>query len=372
MPTRRNAMFSMAALAAATAAAGAFPPPDSVSFDAVVSKKKRRDLPAAPRYPTIKAALAAAPAVSAKPFRILISAGIWRERPVVDKPFVHLTGEGRDKTVIVYNLSAGDPGPDGKPLGTFGTPTLTVSAPDFAACHLTVSNDYDYPASVPPPVATDKTGKSGSQAVAISIEGLADRSRFDDVAFHGYQDTLFADVGRCRFTNCLIEGCVDFIFGRAPAVFENCEIRSLLRPGQDFQGFVVAPDTKVGALFGFVFHGCRLTKAAGVGAHTVALGRPWRHTVARADGRYGDPEAVPAAAYIHCWMDDHILPEGWVAMGYTSRWGQKTQMTPEEARFYEYDSYGPGAGKASASRRILSERQAKLFDAANILDGWQG
>ena len=33
-------------------------------------------------------------------------------------------------------------------------------------------------------------------------------------------------TGRQYYTDCYIEGHVDFIFGDAKAVFENCEIRA--------------------------------------------------------------------------------------------------------------------------------------------------
>jgi pectinesterase len=295
---------------------------------------------------------------------------MWRERAVIDKPFIHLIGEGRDESVIVFDRSAGNKGPDGKPLGTFGTATMVVTATDFCATKLTIANDFDYVAHMPSPVSDDKTGASGSQAVAFAIQGGADRSLLEDVHFVGYQDTLFTDSGRSLFRNCRVDGCVDFIFGQGRAVFERCDILSRVRPGQDLNGYIAAPDTDRRQPFGLVFIGCRLLKEKGMAPHTVALGRPWRHTQDFPDGRYGDPDNVGAAAYLHCWMDDHIVPEGWYPMGYNAKGGGRAMLQPEEARLYEFDSNGPGTGAASARRRQLIPQAARTYGTRNVLQGW--
>jgi pectinesterase len=245
-----------------------------------------------------------------------------------------------------------------------------VVAPDFSAAHLTIANDFDYLAHLPKPVPDDKTGASGSQAVALAIQDAADRTSLEDVAITGYQDTLYANDGRSLFRACRIEGCVDFIFGAGRAVFERCEIVSRNRTGQDFNGYVAAPNTNRHQNQGLVFIDCRLLKEPGMAMHSVALGRPWRRTGTFPDGRYGDPDAVGAAVYLHCWMDDHIVPEGWYPMGYNVKGGGRAMLQPEAARLYEFDSSGPGAGPASARRRILTAEQARAFRPELVLDGW--
>jgi len=331
-------------------------------FDAVVAKDGGT-------HASLAAALAAAPERAARPFRILVRRGEWRERLRVTKPFIHLTGEGPG-SVIVFDRSAGDPGPDGTPVGTFATATVTVAAADFRASNLTIANGFDYVGHMPKPDAEDRTGPSGSQAVALAVQEAADRALFEAVRIAGYQDTLFADAGRSLFRNCRVEGCVDFIFGAGRAVFEACEMVSRLRPGQAWNGYVAAPDTDVHQPFGLVFRSCRLTKEPGVAPQTVALGRPWRRTGTFPDGRYGNPDAVGAAAYLGCWMDDHIAADGWSAMGYNLKGGGRAMMQPEEARFYEFSSTGPGADASSPRRRRLTADRARAFATANVLDGW--
>lgn len=333
-------------------------------YDAVVKKN-----PGKGEFASINEAVKAAP--GDKPFRILVTAGIWRERVSVEKPFVELVGEGIGKTTIVFNASAGDPGPDGKPIGTFGTPTVYVKAPDFSAKHLSIANDFDYVGHLQKGSLKDeKPAPVGTQSVALAVQDNADRVLIEDVVLDAYHDTLFVNSGRSVFRKCKISGCVDFIFGAGRGVFEDCEIVSRLRPPGDFNGYVAAPNTNLHQPYGFVFLRCRLNKESSVAPHTVALGRPWRRTTTFPDGHYGDPEMVGAAVYLNCWMDDHIVPEGWYPMGYNAKGGGRSELQPEEARFFEFGSTGPGAAPASPRRRILSAEQAKAYDLKLVLDGW--
>jgi pectinesterase len=358
MQNRRSVLGGLAAISLAAPAVARGP------YDAIVSKTKKG------AYATIGEALAAAPGT--RRFRILVTAGDWRERLTITTPNIELIGEGRDKTRIVFNASAGDPGPDGKPIGTFGTPTVRVKAPDFTARHIGFVNDFDYKGHlVKPSLKDNKPSPVGTQAVAFAVEEVADRCFIEDAHFDAYHDTLYVNAGRSLFRGCKIEGCVDFIFGAGRAVFDTCEIVSRLRPPGDFNGYVAAPSTNRYQPYGFLFVDCRLTKEAGVAAHTVALGRPWRRTGTFPDGRYGDPDAVGAAVYLRCWMDDHIVPQGWYPMGYNAKGGGRAELQPEEVRFYEVQSSGPGAGEATVRRRVLSSEQALPYTPEKVLDGWQ-
>lgn len=332
------------------------------AFNAVLSTRPN-DPRGEATYDTLKAAVAAAPADGERPFRILVTAGAWREQAEIDKPNVHLIGEGRGQSIIVFNQHAA-----ARRGGEIAT--LTVTAPGFRARRLTIANDFDYPGNMPADVPYDRTGASGAQALALRLGQGSDKAWLDDVALTGWQDTLYAEAGRSLYTDCLISGCVDFIYGAGVAVFERCEIRSRTRPGKDFHGFIAAPNTNRNQTYGLVFLDCRLTRDADMPDHTMALGRPWRATKAFADGRYGDPDAVGHAAFIRCWMDRHIVPEGWYPMHYNLRSGRRTMYQPDDARLFEFASRGPGAGRASKIRRMLSTREARLYQRATLLDGW--
>jgi len=64
----------------------------------------------------------------------------------------------------------------------------------------------------------------GAQAVAVTANG--DKQGYYACGFYGYQDTLYAKNGKQYYSNCYIEGAVDYIFGGAAAWFGECTIAS--------------------------------------------------------------------------------------------------------------------------------------------------
>ena len=64
----------------------------------------------------------------------------------------------------------------------------------------------------------------GAQAVAVTANG--DKQGYYACGFYGYQDTLYAKSGKQYYSNCYVEGAVDYIFGNAAAWFGECTIAS--------------------------------------------------------------------------------------------------------------------------------------------------
>jgi pectin methylesterase-like acyl-CoA thioesterase len=165
------------------------------------------------QYRDIQSAIDALPAQGGT---ILIAPGVYRQKVVVSTAGVRLQGSGGDPsdTVLVFGDSAATTG------STFKSYTVLVSGDDFHASNLTIQNDYWLNADHPP-----------SQAVALNLTG--DRAVLDRVRLLGHQDTLYANKGaggrmaRQYFSNCYIEGHVDFIFGNAKAFFHRCELHGL-------------------------------------------------------------------------------------------------------------------------------------------------
>jgi pectinesterase len=298
-------------------------------------------------YHTLGAALTAAPDSSASPYVIYIRNGRYREKLNVDKANITLIGQSRDSVVLTFDATADTPDPDGGTLGTRGSFTLRIAAPDFRAEHLTIENAFDYRANAARPFS-DPAKVKNTQAVALHLDRGSDRAAFVDCVFLGWQDTVYANAGRASFKQCIILGNVDFIFGAGVAVFEDCDIVS--RAG----GFIAAPSTPPLQRYGLVFIGSRLGRESnGVKPNTVALGRPWHPS--------SNPNVNPSVVYIDCNMDDHILVEGWTQMG---------GYGPEAARFFEYKSHGVGAVK-DPKRRVLSDVQASQYSAEEVLGGWK-
>ncbi len=162
------------------------------------------------------------------------------------------------------------------------------------------------------------------------------------------QDTLYANSGRQYYYKCLIRGDVDFLFGNATAVFDQCEIQSTGK------GYLTAQSrTDDAQTTGYVLTHCKLTAAAGVPDGMVYLGRPWR------------PHA--RIVYLNCELGPQISPAGWL----------KWRPTDKDMKvFYaEYACTGPGAAtdqRVDWSRQ-LTQAQAQPFEKENFLkgdDGW--
>ena len=179
----------------------------------------------------------------------------------------------------------------------------------------------------------------GAQGVAVMLAQGSDRAMFRRCNIVGHQDTLFPNAGRSYFTDCTISGSVDFIFGAGQAVFQNVDIISRDRGSTSNNGYITAPSTALMQPLGFVFIDCRLKKESpAMAAGRVPLGRPWHPS--------GDPNAIGSAIFLGCTMDDHIAAKGWDSMYSTNTAGTRTLHLPEEARFFEGRSTGPGARAA--------------------------
>lgn len=94
---------------------------------------------------------------------------------------------------------------------------------------------------------------------------------------------------------------------------------------------------------------------------SVTLGRPW-HPSGRSD-------AIGSAVFVGVWMDDHIGAAGWSPMTSTDAAGHRVEHPPEDARFWELGSTGPGA-VASPRRRVLTPDYAPTYAIEHVFDGW--
>ena len=284
------------------------------------------------QYKTVQEAIMAVPAGSPdNPVIIRIKPGTYKELVYVqhEKRFFHLVGEDAEKTVVTYDLYAAMIGPDGKPIGTFRTPSTYIGADDFTVENITFEN-------------TAGTRPQAGQALAIRVDG--DRVVFRNCRFLGWQDTILLDRGRQYFENCYITGHVDFLFGGATAFFENCHIH--IRGN----GYITAASTPDNQQFGFVFSHCRIT--AETPETKTYLGRPWR--------------AYSAVTFLNTEMSAVVRPAGWHNWDFPDR--EKT------SRYAEFNSSGPGANPSARVKwaRQLTRSQAKNITLKKVLGGFDG
>jgi polygalacturonase len=278
-------------------------------------------------YYSIQHALDVAPAGSV----ISVAPGTYREVLTITKPGVTIRSPYDDakKTVIVFDKSAGDSG------GTFNSATVNVRAPNFTAENVTFANDWN---------SRHQQVSAGSQALAISV--IADRAIFRNVRLLGNQDTVYVSKGRQYFTNCYIEGNVDFIFGDGKSVFENCEIHNTPHNG----GYVTAQGkSAAGDDNGFVFNHCKLTAEPGI--EHVWLGRPWR------------PYAT--VTFLNSEMGAHIDSAGW------REWHPGETKYLETVSYAEYSSSGPSGDQAKRDphTKHLTAAEAAKYETKVYLAG---
>ncbi|GKV40439.1 hypothetical protein SLEP1_g48082 [Rubroshorea leprosula] len=163
----------------------------------------------------------------------------------VDKPFITISGTKASETIITWNDS-GD---------ILQSPTFSVQASDFIGRFLTI------------------------------------------------QDTLFDDNGRHYYSNCYIEGAVDFNCGNAPmpilflrlfvGVLQKCHLRSL---SEGTRAITAQQRQSPSKNTGFIFLGCNIT-----GVESTVLGRPW--------GAYSK------VVFVQTYMSNVVLPQGWENWG---------------------------------------------------------
>jgi pectinesterase len=282
------------------------------------------------QFKTVQAAVDSVPDHNAEWRLIVVKPGTYRERVVINekKTFIILRGEDKEpaRTLITFNRHAGmdDPEAPGNKLGPNGSETVVVKADNFVAEKITFENS------------------SGAVAPAVALRAMGDRQIFRNCRFLGWQDTLWVDGKRAYFTDCYVEGRIDFIFGRGTAVFEKCHIHAT------DGGCITASGAEPETPFGLVFLKCRITCAE----DRSYLGAPWTKGA--------------TAAFIECFLGENLRPEGW------KDWrGTDHHLT---ARFVEYRNTGPGANtsKRPAWTRQLSDAEAKNYTVEKILSGEDG
>ena len=272
------------------------------------------------------------------PAQIRIGAGIYREKLVCEKKDIALQGAGADCTRLVWGDGGKLPHPDGRPTHTFRSYTAFFSGERLRVEDLTIENDAG-------------PGAKAGQAVAAYVDSA--HAVFEKVRLLGNQDTLFCAplpekerekdgflgprglaprrASAQYYHDCEIAGDIDFIFGGADALFEQCTLRTV--DNHIPHSYVTAPSGKADGL-GFVFWDCDFVSDCPAGS--VYLGRPWR------------PEGKTAV--LDCRLGAHIAPEGF------SPWNDRADTNL--AAFAEAGSNGPGAVPRPGWVHALTASQA--------------
>ncbi|XP_022975722.1 pectinesterase QRT1 [Cucurbita maxima] len=283
---------------------------------------------------TVQGAVDLVPHNNNQRVKIYIRPGIYREKVYIPitKPYISLIGNRKrmTDTVITSNSKASDKDVSGLELGTYRTATVAIDSDYFCASGITFEN-----------TVVSAPGDKGRQAVALRISG--EKAMFYRVKFLGQQDTLLDDMGTHYFYQCHIQGTIDFIFGTARSLYEQCVITSTAETfGAIAAHHRSSPDDDTG----FSFVRCVIN-----GSGRVLLGRAW--------GTYS------RTIYSYCYIEDMISPLGW------SDWSDPSRQ--RTAVFGQYRCRGSGAntkGWVPWARTFTSEEVRPYVDR-NFINGEQ-
>ncbi|KAM7277346.1 hypothetical protein ACFE04_019212 [Oxalis oulophora] len=286
-------------------------------------------------FSDITPAIESAPNESQKPFLIYVKKGTYHEYVSIreKKWNIVLIGDGMGETVIT--------GSHGYVSGwtTFITSTFAVNGRGFTARDLTIENT---------------AGAGQHQAVALRSD--SDSSVLYRCEIRGYQDTLYAHSQRQFYRECKISGTVDFIFGDAPAVFQNSQI--LARKGLPGQQNVLTAQGRVNSseVSGFSFQFCNISAdpelLPTLNSTDTFLGRPWR--------------PYSRTVFMQSYLSNIVSPGGWIGMG--------SDAAFKTLYYGEYLNTGPGASTDKRvnwpGHHVLNDtNEASSFTVSNLITG---
>ena len=319
------------------------PQPIAKVFDAVVAQDGTGN------YKTVQEAIDAAPTGRISPWLIFVKNGTYEELVTIpeNKPFIHLIGQDKEKTVICYWINNGgtnDIGweystnnPNSKTYGKQGV--VQVNSTDFYTENISYIDSYGV------------ERQAGPMGLAMSSRN--DRQAFNNCQFRSYQDTWYTDVrnssARQYVNNCLIEGAVDFYYGAGDNFIENSTFR-LAREGS----VIVAPSHQAGTKWGYVMVNNVIDGKGGANK----LGRAWQNQ--------------PMAVWINTTLKTTIAPEGW------SEWhiapklfaeyntmdadGQPVDLNNRRTTYMvDEDKLAPGESSPVTRQAILSAEEAAKY-----------
>ncbi|XP_023761983.2 pectinesterase [Lactuca sativa] len=286
-------------------------------------------------FTTVSAAVAAAPNRSTTRYVIRIAAGVYRENVDIPSNKLNLMflGAGRSSTIITASRSVAGG------VTTFNSATVAAVGAGFLARGVTFQNS---------------AGPSGNQAVALRVG--SDLSAFYQCGMIAYQDTLYVHSNRQFYINCYIAGTVDFIFGNAAAVLQDCDIHAR-RPNPNQRNMFTAqgrsdPNQNTGIVIQRSRIGATSDLIPVQASFPSYLGRPWRN--------------FSRTVVMQSTISDVINPAGWFP------WDGDFAL--DTLYYGEYQNTGAGADTSNrvtwpGYRVITSATEAGGFTAGNFING---
>ena len=337
------------------------PQPAARLYDAVVAQDGTA--PAVPDgstigvYKTIQAAIDAAPSARIAPWLIFVKNGEYEELVTIpqNKPFIHLIGQDKEKTVIKYLINNGGSGDVGYEYSTNNPQSKTygkqavvqVNATDFYTENITYLNRWGV------------EQQSGPMDLAMSSR--ADRQAFYNCKFRSYQDTWYTDVrnssDRQYVNNCLIEGAVDFYYGGGNNYVENSTFR-LAREGS----VIVAPSHHAGTKWGYVMVNNTIDGRGG----RNTLGRAWQNQPINV----WINTTLKTTLALEGWSEWHIAPQLFAEYNTMDADGQPVDLNNRRTTYkVDTDKLAQGETSPVTRQAVLSAEEAARYTYEAVTSG---
>ncbi|KAE9601560.1 putative pectinesterase [Lupinus albus] len=285
-------------------------------------------------FKTISEALEKMPEKYKGRYVVFVKEGVYDETVTITKKMQNITlyGEGSQKSIITGNKNFRDG------VRTFLTASFVVLGEGFIGKAMGFRNT---------------AGPEGHQAVAARVQ--ADRAVFANCRFEGYQDTLYTQTHRQFYRSCIITGTIDFIFGDAAVVFQNC-IMNVRKPMDNQQNMVTAQ----GRMDKQQTTGTVLQKCLIKADNTLVpvkdkirsyLGRPWKE--------------YSRTIVMESEIEDFIHPDGWTP------WAGNFAL--DTLYYAEFNNTGPGASTKArinwSGYKVINKEEATKFSVGQFLKG---
>lgn len=197
-------------------------------------------------------------------------------------------------------------------------------------------------------------GPEKDQAVALRVQ--SDRSIFINCWMDGYQDTLYAQSHFQFYRGCVISGTIDFVFGDASAVFQNC-LFQVRRPLAKQKNVLTAHGrTYSHESTGYVIQHCKIEAdktLEGVDDYEVEnyLARPWK--------------AYSRTIFMENKISIDIHPDGYLP--WDGNFGLDTLY------YAEYNNRGAGSNVTARVKwpgvHVIDRNMAEKYTVANFIQG---
>ena len=323
--------------------------PEPRLYDAVVANDGTGD------YTTLQAAIDAAPEGRAKPWLIFVKNGRYKEHIDIPakKPYLHIIGQDRDKTVILDDKLCGGDNAVHVSVGA----TVVVNASNIFFENITLENSYGH------------EKQAGPQALALNTIG--DRIALNNVALLSYQDTWITtsnQKNRHYIKNSLIEGAVDFIYNGGDVYLDGDTIE-INRPSG---GYIVAPWHTADTKWGYVFQNNIIRAHKGVNVTDVWLGRPWHGTPKTVFINTQTFVNIPAKGWYNTMGG---LPALWAEYNTVDANGNPLDLSQRETYYYYWIDKDAGTkAEVFNVQNTLTAEEAAQYTLKNVMggsDGWQ-